>query len=480
MIEVKLSQGRDRYLGNSANRCFPSLSNNASFTRGMSRSSHYATEKLVNPTVYFGNFRFTAAEVAPLGVGTLKVALEYPDGVYTLADQCIAAGNNGVTFPAGITALTFRVTVPKRKKFRIRAYQVNPAGVLWTQLIGGLESGYGQMPGDGMTIGTTDNDLTVGGTVNFDILNFFPLAVCTMKRTPSVLIIGDSRETGYNAGGVSDAYGDCGAVARIVGPVHGYSNWAVASTTQDQWNAGSHTYLNQLLALGVFTHVINCYGVNDSGNASASAATLVTRRTTCANALKAVNENLMVIGATIYPVCSSSDVFVSKSGQTVGAGGLRILTFNYLCRTIIPGEDACWDQASGLDITNEGKFPVSMDTSLASRTPASGSACTISGTTLTVGGTVTGSFNPGDFLWAASSAVAPSTQIIQQLTGTAGGAGTYEVSKTHSGYPFKSPVSSTTITTAGTIVDDGLHNRLLGQEMIVRNRGAALLNLIAS
>jgi hypothetical protein len=53
--------------------------------------------------------------------------------------------------------------------------------------------------------------------------------------------------------------------------------------------------------------------------------------------------------------------------------------------------------------------------------------CTISGTTLTVAGTLTGTFTVGQIVSSGASVTAGS-QILQQLTGTRGGAGTYQLS----------------------------------------------------
>ena len=57
---------------------------------------------------------------------------------------------------------------------------------------------------------------------------------------------------------------------------------------------------------------------------------------------------------------------------------------------------------------------------------ASATACTISTTTLTVGGTVTGNFAPGQVITGTS--VTAGSTIIAQLTGTTGKAGTYSLS----------------------------------------------------
>lgn len=87
-------------------------------------------------------------------------------------------------------------------------------------------------------------------------------------------------------------------------------------------------------------------------------------------------------------------------------------------------------------------------------TPATGSASSIAGTVLTVGGTVTGAFKVGAVLTGAG--VTANTTITSLGTGT-GGAGTYNVAPTQT-------VASTTITATSTYIagTDYLVNADLG------------------
>ncbi len=61
---------------------------------------------------------------------------------------------------------------------------------------------------------------------------------------------------------------------------------------------------------------------------------------------------------------------------------------------------------------------------------ATASACTSSGTVLTVGGTITGTFHVGDMVSGTDgvNSLPTGTYIVNQLTGTTGGAGTYTIS----------------------------------------------------
>lgn len=89
---------------------------------------------------------------------------------------------------------------------------------------------------------------------------------------------------------------------------------------------------------------------------------------------------------------------------------------------------------------------------------AKGTSCTISGTTLTVGGTLTGGFGVGQALDGAG--IAPGTTITALGTGT-GGAGTYTISVAHT---IASP-----ITVVGSFNDNG---NFLTNGMLSGNTGS--------
>ena len=83
------------------------------------------------------------------------------------------------------------------------------------------------------------------------------------------------------------------------------------------------------------------------------------------------------------------------------------------------------DTTKAITITNVSPFKV-LATTAAAAGSGSGTACTISGTVLTVAGTVTGSFAVGMTL--SGTGVTAGTVITSQITGTAGLAGTYNIS----------------------------------------------------
>ena len=77
-------------------------------------------------------------------------------------------------------------------------------------------------------------------------------------------------------------------------------------------------------------------------------------------------------------------------------------------------------------------------------TEGSGTACTTSGTNLTVAGTVTGSFNVGDIVEGTDGThtIPQNTKIVSQTSGTTGGAGVYVISQAASGNLTSCTVSS--------------------------------------
>lgn len=468
---------------NAATRCYPPNNRNSGITRCMARSYHIARETLVNPSVIYPFWAFNGAGESDAYAGaTIKVGIEYPIGsAVVLSNENITAGGM-VSHPIGNTTLTFTKTIPKNAAFYMSVYVIGPNGVVWTLMAGGVQGGtWAAEPGEYCDLGTSNNDKVTAGTNSPGSSGavYCPIAILSSTRCPSVLIIGDSRPAG-GAGSVPSRDEDTGPEARIIGPVLPYTNCGISATLQSGWNSGSHTYLNQLIAAGYWTHVINTYGTNDIGGGQ-SAATIAASRATCAANLKAQKSDLVIIGETIYPYIGSSDVFVTKSNQSLGTNQPRVFTLNAAIRAGIAGEDRVWDIADAIDPTREGLYPVSRDTSAASRTPASCTAGTISGTTFTVAGTVTGTFKPGDPLYDAGGNVKDSTYIVEQLTGTTGVAGTYRINKTYNGsYPNPSAVTATTITTAGVITRDGLHLQFAGEELVIDRKGTDLLAKIAA
>ena len=89
-----------------------------------------------------------------------------------------------------------------------------------------------------------------------------------------------------------------------------------------------------------------------------------------------------------------------------------------------------WDAINSTFQFSSTTTGTSSTMSYAVGTEGTATACTSSGTSLTIGGTVTGSFNVGDIVEGTDSTntIPQNTTIISQTSGTAGGAGVYVIS----------------------------------------------------
>lgn len=480
MADVELLPTRSAGLRQVAGRCMPATNQNGALTRGMTTTAHFVREKISGGIeITYPNYRMNGTTEQSFGASDFKLALKMPDNSIILSEQ--NAGGDYVSVPAGNAKFTFTLNnpIPENSIIMPRVAQRNPNGILWTQVSGGVDSAYGSAPQEGMEIGTTDNDKTTSGTISFaNGISLFPLVIAAQTRRPSGIVFGTSREVGDY---ISDATLDTGLISSILCKVMGVTNHAMSGTLLSNWNAGTHTFLNQLIAAGYWTHAFDEYGVNDVPSLAASV--VIAARATFAAALKAARPDLVVIGSTLYPYVTTSDIMLTKSGQTQGVAQQRIFVLNDAVRAGIAGEDFCWDAADGIDPFREGKYPVSRDPSATSRTPCLFTG-QIAGSTLTVSAVSSGTLSPGDAVvdpaQPVQGAVLASTWIVEQLTGTAGAAGTYRLNRQFNGsgtYP-KPNVSSRALSTAGLLSGDGLHLQFFGRQLIARNKGPELLSLI--
>lgn len=453
------------YLGQVATRCL--IPNNSIGGAGrwqMTRSMHWARDKIVNPTIIYSNYKSIAAAEVTLGAGTIKVALEYPAGTFTLANECIAAGNGPVTFPVGNFPLTFNISIPNGKQFWLRVLVQNAGGCPYKQ----LPSSYCVDPSEGWETGTgTVSDKTTSGTVNFDIIPYMPTAILSMTTRPSFLILGDSRQEGGTEG-VTDITGDVGEAPKEIGQSHGYISLAQSGSFQSQFNSGAKTYRLQLVPY--VSHIVNVYGINDLASITASA--LATLRATCA----AFFPNTPVIGCTLAPNNTSTDGWATVANQAGGTKAPKVLAFNDLVRAGIAGESLVWEFCDAYDPYRTGRYPVTRsptDTSYPNACTFTGS---ITGTTLTVTAIASGTLAVGVPLvsqlnntWLSTD-IFPSTVITALGTGT-GGTGTYTVN-------LSQTVTSKTMYIGGWATNDGLH-RTAAMASVFRNTKAVNLALVS-
>lgn len=444
-------------LRNVGARCNIPTNTSASFTTGMSRSVHFAKDNIVSPILVFSNFYYTSGNDLTSGAGTIKAAIEYPVGVFTLANENIANSNNPVTFPVGNTALNFSVSIPIGAKFWVRTYQTNAAGIVWYQ----YQQPYICPTEEGFDFSGTDK--TTSGTLAAAVKFIYsPSLILSRTLKPSIAIVGDSRE---EAGSeiITEASYAVGITERNIAYYCGYTKFARSGTTQSGWNAATRTYRDQLLngaVTGVgngttpyFSHISNEHGVNDLANFALSQV-LVANRT----AFAGYYPNVKVIGHTILPYNTSTDGWVTKANQTVGVIGLRVRDFNSLVRAGISGEYTYWDASDGVDPYRENKWRVTRNAGDTTVAQASFTA-SISGTVLTVTAVAAGTINVGDTITdslTAAGLVAASTVIASLGTGT-GGTGTYNLNKLYGTSQYFPNVTSRTLYTGVLATNDGIH-----------------------
>lgn len=444
------------YLGQVATRCLPAnnLAGSGAGRWQMTRSMHWSRDKIVNPTVVFGNWRIgSSATEVTYGAGTIKASIEYPVGTFTLANECIAASNGPVAFPVGNTTLTFNVSIPKGKQFFVRVLQQNANGVVFHQ----YQSTWASPPGEGWESGTgTVSDKTTSGTFTDNSITYHPLVIAAQTTQPSVVIFGDSRQEGGTEG-VTDISGDIGEVVRAIGKEYGYSCMATSGTLLSQYLASSHTYRDAIVSY--FSSVIDTYGINDLSG-GASAATLATNRATFA----ALYPNTPVIGTTLTPYSTSSDAWSTRTNQGLGSVQPKVLAFNNLVRAGISGESYFWDIADGIDPFRTGQWPISRNQNDTARSSSCTFTGSIAGNTLTVTAVSSGTLKVGDPITSlltgtiSGADIQPGTYITALGTGT-GTTGTYTVN-------FSQTVVSKTMYIGGFAAADGLHQTFPANEMI--------------
>jgi hypothetical protein len=463
------SSSPSSYLGQVATRCFQN--NNLQLAAAgrwqMARSSHWARDTIVNPTVIYANYALNGvSELAATG-GTLKVALEYPAGTFTLANECIAASNGPVAMAAGNNVFTFNVTIPNGKKFWLRPLYQNANGVIYRQFQNNGR-GAGPDPDDGWEIGTgTVSDKTTSGTVTSNILSHFPAAILAQTIKPSFLIFGDSRQEG-GTDQSNDATYDVGEIPRAVGRTHGYSSMAFSGTLLMNWLAGTNPNVRALASY--FSHIVNAYGINDLNGGGRTAAQLAADRA----AFAALFPSNKVVGTTLAPLSQSSDGWFTTANQTLNANAQNVVAFNALERAGITGEAFFWDVARALDPYRTGLWPVSRNPNATAvgGTQATFTASIASNGVMTVTAVASGTLKVGDAIessltGATPTSPDPSTFIASLGTGT-GGTGTYNLSRTGQ------TIASTTLYTGGVVTNDGLHPSVVGMEMI---RDSGVVNL---
>lgn len=139
--------------------------------------------------------------------------------------------------------------------------------------------------------------------------------------------------------------------------------------------------------------------------------------------LKAVVAGVLTI---ISDGVSNTSSTITLSGATSPSDAASIIEAAFTTPTFA----VSYDSVSGALVFTNTVTGATSTIDFAKSIDATATACTSSSTTLTVGGTVTGTFQQGDMIAGtdATNSLPTGCYIVKQLTGTTGGAGTYQMS----------------------------------------------------
>jgi hypothetical protein len=343
------SAGSAPYTGLVATRTLEANTFNTSNTWIMNCTYHIARQfipanslQVVWQNMYVPNN--TNIETSTISNATYKASIEYPIGSNSGANGCPTGGTiagtctfSGVTQPSiapladAIANSCPHAAIPNGAAFRVRMLYVNPSGIPLEMATNIIPQREGNLFGTG-----TPNDLTAGGAVaGATSVMYSPAAIIGTTTLPTVAIVGDSRSICQGDLISNVNVGDCGEIARWIGPHFAYTNLGVFGTTVQ---TALTNYTNRLRIVAFASHVIDEYGVNDIYANNRTANQVSTDRTSMATLL-----GKPTYGTTLPPETTSS-LILTAAGAASGGSTVYTGTFPNM------GNNAC----IGLDFNIAG------------------------------------------------------------------------------------------------------------------------------
>lgn len=321
--------GSAPYTGLVATRTLEANTFNTSNTWIMNCTYHIARQfipanslQVVWQNMYVPNT--TNIETSTISSATYKASIEYPIGSNAAANGCPTGGTiagtctfSGVTQPSiapladAIANSCPHAAIPNGAAFRVRLLYVNPSGIPLEMATNIIPRREGNLFGTG-----TPNDLTGGGAVAAAAgVMYSPAAIIGTTTLPTVFIAGDSRAI-CQGDTISDVnVGDCGEIARWIGPNFAYTNMAVFGTTVQ---TALVNYTNRMRIAAYASDVIDEYGVNDIYANSRTANQVSVDRTSFATLL-----GKPTFGTTLPPETTSSLILTAAG---TASGGTTVYT----------------------------------------------------------------------------------------------------------------------------------------------------------
>lgn len=306
------------YLGQVATRTTINQGTYVSGVPVMAVSAHYLPHGVSDLTLVFQNFWVDSNNIErpagsdpnapyPSTGDTITASVEFPPGTCTQI-KFSGSGNGAFNGPL-LRADKLTISIPDNSWIKIRQYRTSAT-------LGVPINGFGPYDpslGDALdqSMGATDQTLTCDAVSSFDIPHTLsPIAILSNTTQPSLLLIGDSIDAGWNGSlNVANSVGDAGVLAPSIGPTFGYANFGVGGTQAFTYTTNS-TIRQSLYQY--FSHFVVEFGINDLIGGR-SLATLKTSLSTIYSGFG----GKPAFQTTLTPDTTSTDSWATVANQSV-------------------------------------------------------------------------------------------------------------------------------------------------------------------
>lgn len=301
---------------------------------------------------------------------TVEAAVEYPEGTFTrvtfdAADQGTLkiAPSTGTTASENLLTSDFvEVAIAKGERFWIRTFTDSTVGILYHANPARLSAAgdFHDIAASGLT------SLVMGGTISQRVTGTCngPIAIVGPTDQPSIVLIGDSIDWGYQLTGNGTDF-RAGVVGSNLPTGAAHLNVALRGAKSDDWltlAANGRSFLQYA------THAVIGLGINGSG----AAQDILDDNLAIAALLP---EGCVTYLRTLTPRgASSTDGWTTTAGQTVSGSNATYVAYNALVRAGVEGiagfievrrgaleaepeDSGLWQNDAGSALTIEGVHP---------------------------------------------------------------------------------------------------------------------------
>lgn len=373
-LSISGSGGASLYLGQVATNCRIPCNRSTTNKQANARTSHVARDNIAALKIEVPNWYWTRGgtltEAAGGGNITYSASVEYPEGTFT---QVLWSGAATKVVASNTSSLSdyCAVSIPNGARFWIRTYANAATAIVFTDGVAG-SSKRDDANGEAYEYSASStSNKTMGGTITSNISGSIdpicsPTAIVAQTRRPSVLIIGDSRDWGFND--IYDSAGDLGDLARSIGPAYGYIN---AGCSGDSFSGYITAHARRAALATYCSHVVIGDAINSlrSGGSgqNKTAATVLGELQTVLGYFSANRRFTSTCGG---PNVTTTDSYATIANQTVNANSAQIIAYNDAIRAGVANSLGYFEIADQVESArNSGKWWV---TGVASATTADG------------------------------------------------------------------------------------------------------------